>query len=55
MVFYIELIKLGYTEILSVWFDKRVEYKNLMKKYGKEGNDEQYSSMVKDNWYKRLC
>lgn len=29
-------------EILSVWFDKRVEYKNLMKKYGKEGNDEQY-------------
>ena len=29
-------------EILSVWFDKRVEYKNLMKKYGKDGNDEQY-------------
>ena len=29
-------------EILSVWFDKRVEYKNLMKKYGKEGNNEQY-------------
>ena len=29
-------------EILSVWFDKRVEYKNLMKKYGKEGNDDQY-------------
>ena len=29
-------------EILSVWFDKRVEYKNLMKKYGKQGNDEQY-------------
>ena len=29
-------------EILSVWFDKRVEYKDLMKKYGKEGNDEQY-------------
>ena len=29
-------------EILSVWFDKRVEYKDLMKKYGKEGNDAQY-------------
>ncbi len=29
-------------EILSVWFDKRVEYKDLMKKYGKEGNEEQY-------------
>ena len=29
-------------EILSVWFDKRVEYKDLMKKYGKEGDDELY-------------
>ena len=29
-------------EILSVWFDKRVEYKDLMKKYGKDGNDELY-------------
>ena len=29
-------------EILNVWFNKRVEYKDLMKKYGKEGNDEQY-------------
>lgn len=29
-------------EILSVWFDKRVEYKDLMKKYGREGNDELY-------------
>jgi DNA polymerase elongation subunit (family B) len=29
-------------EILNVWFDKRVEYKDLMKKYGKEGNDELY-------------
>ena len=26
-------------EILNVWFDKRVEYKNEMKKYGKAGND----------------
>ena len=23
-------------EILNVWFDKRVEYKDLMKKYGSE-------------------
>lgn len=30
-------------EILNVWFDKRVEYKNLMKKHGKQGNDELYS------------
>ena len=30
-------------EILNVWFDKRVEYKDLMKKYGKEGNDELYT------------
>ena len=29
-------------EILNVWFDKRVEYKDLMKKFGKEGNDELY-------------
>ena len=29
-------------EILNVWFDKRVEYKDLMKKYGKEGNNELY-------------
>lgn len=29
-------------EILSVWFDRRVEFKNLMKKYGKEGDDEKY-------------
>ena len=29
-------------EILNVWFDKRVEYKDLMKKYGKEGNDALY-------------
>jgi len=29
-------------EILNVWFDKRVEYKDLMKKYGKEGNDTLY-------------
>jgi len=29
-------------EILNVWFDKRVEYKDLMKKYGKAGNTEKY-------------
>jgi len=29
-------------EILDVWFSKRVEYKDLMKKYGKEGNDDLY-------------
>jgi len=29
-------------EILNVWFDKRVEFKDLMKKYGNEGNDELY-------------
>ena len=29
-------------EILNVWFDKRVEYKDQMKKYGKAGNDELY-------------
>ena len=29
-------------EILNVWFDKRVEYKDLMKKYGKEGNKDLY-------------
>jgi len=27
-------------EILSLWFDKRVEYKDLAKKHGIEGNDE---------------
>ena len=30
-------------EILNVWFDKRVEYKDLMKKYGKEGNTQLYN------------
>ena len=29
-------------EILDVWFSKRVEYKNLMKKYGKAGDDNLY-------------
>jgi DNA polymerase elongation subunit (family B) len=29
-------------EILDVWFSKRVEYKNLMKKHGKAGEDELY-------------
>jgi len=29
-------------EVLNVWFNKRVEYKDLMKKYGKEGNDDKY-------------
>lgn len=29
-------------EILNVWFDKRVEYKDLMKKYGKAGDDDKY-------------
>lgn len=29
-------------EILSKWFDERVEYKNLMKKYGREKNTEKY-------------
>ena len=29
-------------EVLNVWFDKRVEYKDLMKQYGKAGNDELY-------------
>tara|TARA_R110001632_G_scaffold116528_2_gene228200 strand:+ start:35 stop:2551 length:2517 start_codon:yes stop_codon:yes gene_type:complete len=29
-------------EILNVWFDKRVEYKDLMKKFGKAGDDEKY-------------
>ena len=28
--------------ILSLWFDKRVEYKDLMVKYGNEGDDEKY-------------
>ncbi len=28
--------------ILSKWFDERVEFKRLMKKYGEEGNDEQH-------------
>jgi len=29
--------------ILALWFEKRVEYKNLMKKYGKVGDTEQYN------------
>ena len=29
-------------EILSKWFDERVEYKNLMKKYGKSNDKEKY-------------
>jgi len=29
-------------EILNVWFDQRVEYKDQMKKFGKAGNDEKY-------------
>jgi len=28
--------------LLEKWFNERVEYKRLMKKYGDEGNDEQY-------------
>ena len=29
-------------EILNVWFDQRVEYKDQMKKFGQAGNDEKY-------------
>ena len=29
-------------EILDVWFNKRVEYKDLMKKFGKAGDDNKY-------------
>ena len=29
--------------ILEKWFDERVEYKNLMKKYGNEGDNEKYT------------
>lgn len=29
--------------ILDLWFNKRVEYKDLMKKYGKAGDQEKYS------------
>ena len=29
-------------EILEDWFEKRVKYKDLMKKYGKEGDNEKY-------------
>lgn len=29
-------------EILSIWFDQRLEYKNLMTEYGKAGDDEKY-------------
>jgi DNA polymerase elongation subunit (family B) len=29
--------------ILDLWFNKRVEYKDLMKKYGKEGDKEKYA------------
>ena len=28
--------------LLSKWFDERVEYKRLMKKYGEEGDDEKH-------------
>lgn len=35
-------------EILEVWFQKRVEYKNLMKKYSKEGD------LVKETYYDQL-
>lgn len=35
-------------EILEVWFQKRVEYKNLMKKYSKEGDS------VKEAYYDQL-
>lgn len=33
--------------ILDLWFNKRVEYKNLMKKWGNEGNDDKYSFYFK--------
>ena len=42
-------------EILNVWFDKRVEYKNEMKKYGKAEMINYTNSIPKDSLYKRLC
>jgi DNA polymerase elongation subunit (family B) len=35
-------------EILSKWFDERVEYKNLMKKYGKAQNEKEKYEFYKD-------
>ena len=44
MVYFIEQIKVGCIPgILDLWFQKRVEYKNEMKKYGKAGDKEKYA------------
>jgi DNA polymerase elongation subunit (family B) len=34
-------------DILNLWFDQRVEFKNEMKKYGKAGNKEKYAFYAK--------
>ena len=40
--------------ILDLWFAKRVEYKNEMKKYGKAVIKKNINSSIKDGWYKRF-
>ena len=35
-------------EILNVWFDQRVEYKDQMKKFGQAGNDEKYKFFAQE-------
>ena len=44
MVYFIELIRLVVCpDILNLWFNQRVDFKNAMKKYGKVGNKEKYA------------
>ena len=41
-------------EILNVWFDKRVQYKNEMKKFGVTGNDEKYKFFLKEQLVQKI-
>ena len=40
--------------ILSDWFDKRVEYKDEMKRWGKEGDTEKYEFYKKRQLYQKI-
>ena len=54
MVYYIEQIQLVVYDILDIWFNQRVEFKNEMKKYGKEGNKEKYEWYKNVSWFRRF-
>ena len=40
--------------LLTKWFDERVEYRKLAKKFAEDGNDENMVTLIVDNIYRKF-